>query len=325
MNISKSKAEICELGQSYIAKELTEIKRLSSSLEDSFADACLAILACTGKVIVFGVGKSGHIGKKIAATLASTGTPAFFMHLTEAIHGDLGGITTGDVAMIISNSGNANELNVVMPQLNVKQIPVIGITGKTDSYLYQKSQVALHLSVEQEACPLGLAPTSSTTNTLILGDALALTVMTLRGFNQNDFAASHPAGALGSRLLTRVVDLVSDLHRQAQCSPESSLQETIHLMCQTGLGLIAVVEQNTLLGVFSDGDLRRAFERGVNINVPIRELMNQKFTRIPHHLLCYDALTLMRDKGISALPVLDENAECIGVMNMHTIHRAGIF
>lgn len=316
---------IRDIAVGVINKELEQAHRLISHIDQAFTQACRAIEQCRGKVIVSGIGKSGHIGKKIAATLASTGTPSFFIHLAEALHGDLGMVGGDDLVLLISNSGEASELKTMLPVLKEKSVVVIAMTGDTNSYLARNSEYVLCLAADEEACPLGLAPSSSAVNTLVLGDALALTVMTMRGFDQQDFALSHPAGALGNRLLRRVNQLIDKPQHQACCCPETSLMDAIGIMCQTGFGLIAVVEQASVIGVFTDGDLRRALNARYAMSVAIKQVMNRHFTSIQADELCSHALSIMQEKSITALPVLTENNTFCGVINLNTIHQAGIY
>ncbi|SIN87098.1 KpsF/GutQ family sugar-phosphate isomerase [Salinivibrio sp. ES.052] len=320
-----TKKEVINIGKSVVKHELEQAMRLYSSISTSFVDAATSLLQCKGKVIISGVGKSGHIGKKIAATLASTGTPSFFVHPTEALHGDLGMIGEADVVIMISNSGSSNELQTMRTLIEVQKITTIVITSNLDSPLARKCDIKLDISTSEEACPLGLAPTSSTTNTLLLGDALALTIMTMRKFDQNDFALSHPAGALGSRLITRIVHLIEDKHQQAFCSPDTELQDAITIMCQTGLGLITIIDNSKhVLGVFTDGDLRRAFAKGCYHKTKMSLLVQRGPLVISSSRLCTEALALMHRHGVTAIPAVDNNSCFTGVINQHTIHRAGI-
>lgn len=249
---------IIDLGKRVIETELNEAKALLTRLDERFSESCQAVLNCQGKVIISGIGKSGHIGKKIAASLASTGSPAFFVHPAEALHGDLGMISEGDLVVLISYSGEASEFKTMVPLIAQKGIQIIAMTGNPQSYLAEHCDFLLNVGVTQEACPLGLAPTTSTVNTLIIGDALAITTMQMRHFDQHDFARSHPGGSLGARLLTRLDQLIEHQHSSARCTPETTLSEAIGLLCETGLGLLAVVSEQRVVGVFTDGDLRRA-------------------------------------------------------------------
>ncbi|TDE24492.1 KpsF/GutQ family sugar-phosphate isomerase [Vibrio owensii] len=325
MHKQHSTEDICQLGRGVIEQELDQARLLLDSLTTSFAEACKAILNCEGKVIITGIGKSGHIGKKIAATFASTGSPAFFVHPAEALHGDLGMARQGDVVILISNSGEANEFKMMVPLLKRQKITTIGVTANLNSFLAKECDITLDIAAKKEACPLGLAPTASATNTLLLGDAIGITVMTMREFDQNDFALSHPAGSLGSRLLTNVGQLLDAQHKSAHCSPNATLQDAVSVMCQTGYGLIAIAEQGNLRGVFTDGDLRRAFAQGVTPSTAIKSLVKPGAITVQHSSLCVDALALMSENAITALPVLTEDGVFVGVINQHTIQKAGIY
>ncbi|MCU8515809.1 KpsF/GutQ family sugar-phosphate isomerase [Vibrio vulnificus] len=325
MHKQYSQDDICQLGRSVIEQELDQARLLLDSLDAPFSTACEAILNCPGKVIITGIGKSGHIGKKIAATFASTGSPAFFVHPAEALHGDLGMACQGDVVILISNSGEANEFKMMVPLLKRQNIITIGVTANLNSFLAKECHITLDIAAKKEACPLGLAPTASATNTLLLGDALGITVMTMRDFNHNDFALSHPAGSLGSRLLTNVEQLLDEQHKSAFCSSEATLQDAVDVMCKTGFGLIAIVNQGNLQGVFTDGDLRRAFANGVTANMPISNWIKKDAFSVQQSSLCIDALTLMSENAISALPVLSDDGMFVGVVNLHTIQKAGIY
>lgn len=322
--ISEKNERLCFIATEVIRKELTQAKRLIEHIDQTFALACQSIGSCKGKVIVSGIGKSGHIGKKIAATLASTGTPSFFIHAAEALHGDLGMVGSDDQLLMISNSGEASEFKVMLPVLRRKSVPVIAMTGNKKSYLAKNSTYTLSIASDEEACPLGLAPTSSAVNTLVLGDALALTIMTIRGFNRHDFALSHPAGALGSRLLTTVSQLIDDTHKAAFCAPETTISDAIRVMCQTGLGLLAIVKEQKVIGVFTDGDLRRALSASHDLSECIKTVMTTSFTQIAQDQLGSKALDIMHQKGITALPVSDKSGHFYGVMNMNTLQKAGI-
>ncbi|MGV2986772.1 KpsF/GutQ family sugar-phosphate isomerase [Vibrio sp. E150_011] len=317
--------EICRTATTIIEREIKHASQLIGGINDNFANACHSIAGCKGKVIISGIGKSGHIGKKIAATLASTGTPSFFVHLAEALHGDLGMIEKSDIVIFISNSGQANELKTILPLLAIKMITTIAITCRTDSYLSKESTFTLPIAIEEEACPLGLAPSSSAVNTLILGDALALTVMTMKGFGKADFARSHPAGTLGAQLLTQIKQLLKETHRLAYCKAETSLMEAVHVMCKTGLGLIAVVDGEHVIGVFTDGDLRRSLNDKVSLDNGIGTVMTRQFHSLNENDLCSNATHTMNHHTISALPVTNNAGKYVGVINLSTIHEAGIY
>ncbi len=325
MDSDKNEEDIRNIAIGVINKELEQASRLITHIDKDFTQACRDIVQCKGKVVVSGIGKSGHIGKKIAATLASTGTPSFFIHLAEALHGDLGMVGEDDLILLISNSGEASELKIMLPALKLKPIVVVAVTGDTHSYLARNSTHVLCIAADEEACPLGLAPSSSAVNTLVLGDALALTVMTIRGFNKHDFALSHPAGSLGNRLLLKVSQLVEETNQSAFCNTDTRLIDAISIMCQTGFGLIAVMEDSTIVGVFTDGDLRRALHTGHEMNTSMKQVMNTEFISVQEQDLCSSALDIMQEKSITALPVLNSSMAFCGVINLNSIHKAGIY
>ena len=305
--------------------EAEAIASLESRLDENFTRACDLMLNCKGRVIVSGMGKSGHIARKIAATLASTGTPAFFVHPGEAGHGDLGMIISEDVVVGISYSGSSTELMTLLPVIKRLGVPLIGISGNTQSPLAKESDVHLNIEVGTEACPLNLAPTSSTTLTLVLGDCLAIALLEKRGFTAEDFAFSHPSGALGKKLLLKVKDIMHSGSDVPECRPEQPLKEALMVMTSKGLGITLVVEQDKLLGVFTDGDLRRVFESNVDMrSTPMSELMTPNPKTIPQDLLAAQALGLMEDMKITAVVVVDEADQPVGVLHMHDILRAGV-
>lgn len=316
--------EVIDYASKIISVEIAEAKKLLNRLDDGFFRAVSNIVTCKNKIIVSGIGKSGHIGKKMAATLASTGSPAFFVHPAEALHGDLGMITKGDLVILISNSGESTEFKTMLPILRERGVSIIGMTGRTSSYLAKNSDCVINIAIDSEACPLGLAPTSSAVNTLIMGDALAITAMKIRKFDSIDFAQSHPAGALGAKLLTTVGNVISDYEPNVLCQPEQSLAEAISVLCESGKGLIAICRQNTLVGVFTDGDLRRALANGATLSDKVEQYMTTNAKRTHANAKAYDALNIMLDSAISALPVVNEVADCIGVISISDIHRRGI-
>lgn len=318
-------ANFCELAQAVIQTEIAALDHLSTLLDEQFDHACELILSCTGRVIVTGMGKSGHIGSKIAATLASTGTPAFFVHPGEASHGDLGMILANDIVIALSNSGTSDEILAILPTLRRQQIPIIAITSNPQSALAKASTCHLNIGVTKEACPLGLAPTSSTTATLVLGDALAVALLQVRGFTAADFARSHPAGRLGKRLLVHVRDIMHEGAEVPKVSPTADLSSTILAMTKHGFGLTTVVDnEDKLLGVFTDGDLRRTFEKGTSFfSEPVSALMTTPCQRITPNQLAVDALNQMQRYSITALPVV-HNEQVIGIIHMHDLLKAGI-
>ena len=306
--------------------ESDAVTALSQRLNQDFIKACELILACPGRIIVTGMGKSGHIGKKIAATLASTGTPSFFVHPGEANHGDLGMITKQDIVLAISYSGTSNEILTLLPLLKRSGIKIISMTGNPQSTLAEVAEAHLNIAVETEACPLDLAPTASTTATLVLGDALAIALLEARGFTEEDFAFSHPGGALGRKLLLRVVDIMHTGDQIPRVLANASLGEALLTMTEKGFGMTTVVdEKNQLLGIFTDGDLRRTIDRGISLSgASISEVMNRTPKTISNKALPAEALKMMEDLKITALVVCDEHSHPIGVLHMHDLLRAGV-
>jgi arabinose-5-phosphate isomerase len=286
----------------------------------------MLILQCKGRVVVSGMGKSGHIGGKIAATLASTGTPAFFMHPAEASHGDLGMITAEDVVIALSNSGESDELLNILPTIKRLGAKVIGITGKATSTLAKEPDIHLSAEVSQEACPLGLSPTASTTATLALGDALAVCVLDYRDFSAEDFAKSHPGGSLGRKLVTRVKDIMRTDDAVPYVLDSALLSEALVEMTEKSLGLTAVVnQQHVLVGIFTDGDLRRAFAKEVNpTSTKVAEVMHQPPNTITADKLAAGAVEMMEQKKINGLLVVDEIGKLVGAFNMHDLLKAKI-
>lgn len=313
-------------GRRTVRLEQEAVAALEERIGDDFVRACQLILACKGRVVVTGMGKSGHVGHKIAATLASTGTPAFFVHPGEASHGDLGMITRGDLVIAISNSGNSPEILTMLPILKRLRIPMITMTGKPNSPLAEAAEVSLDIRVASEACPLDLAPTSSTTVTLVMGDALAVALLEARGFTAEDFALSHPGGILGRRLLLRVSDLMHGGERMPKVQPDTSLLNALGEISAKGLGMTTVVGHNgELLGVFTDGDLRRAVDKGHDIRqVTIENIMTRNPTSVRSDALAAEALTIMENRKITALVVTDEQSLAVGVIHMHDLLRAGL-
>lgn len=306
-----------------IRTEQRALELLIDELDERFVNACQTILNCSGRVVVTGMGKSGHIGRKIAATFASTGTPAFFMHPGEAGHGDLGMLVQGDVLIAISNSGESDEIRMLLPVVKQLNIPLISISRDKRGILPRSADIALTLGLSEEACPLGLAPTSSTTATLALGDALAVALLHARGFTSHDFALSHPAGALGRRLLMRVSDIMHTDHLPV-VHHQSSLNETLLVMTSGRLGLAVVVDDDgKVVGIFTDGDLRRKLAEHTNLTVEIQTLMTKTPKSIDQQMRASDALSLMNENAISQLLVLKDR-QLIGVISIHDILKAGI-
>lgn len=306
--------------------EARAIDALSPKLTGSFAAACRICLACHGRVVVTGMGKSGHIAGKIAATLASTGTPAFFLHPAEAGHGDLGMITRSDVLLALSNSGETPELVLLLPHLKRLAVPLIVLTGKPDSTLGRAAAVMLDVGVPEEACPLNLAPTASTTATLAMGDALAVAVLEARGFTRQDFARSHPGGALGRRLLLHVEDLMRSGESVPRVAPGASLAAGLLEMSRKGLGMTVVVgSEDRIVGVFTDGDLRRSLDKQIDVHQTLMgEVMTAPGKRIGPRELAAEAVHLMELHRITALPVADAHGRLLGALNIHDLMRAGV-
>lgn len=299
---------------------------LSSTLGPPFAAACRHILGTNGRVVVTGMGKSGHIAGKIAATLASTGTPAFFVHPGEASHGDMGMITASDCVIALSNSGNTHEILTLLPLIKRLGIPLISMTGSDTSELAQAADVRLLASVETEACPLNLAPTSSTTAALVMGDALAIAILEARGFTAEEFAFSHPGGALGKRLLLRVADVMVSGSDIPTVTPTAALADAIAEMTQKGLGMTTIAsDDRQLLGIFTDGDLRRAVKNGTDLRATsLTEAMTADARTIHQELLAAEAMALMERHQISALVVVDDQNTIIGIVTLLALLKAGL-
>jgi arabinose-5-phosphate isomerase len=309
-----------------ITIERDAVSDLLSRINLSFDKACEAMLSCEGRVVVTGMGKSGHIANKIAATLASTGTPSFFVHPGEASHGDLGMITKQDVVLAISNSGNTDEIVTILPLIKRMGAPLISMTGNTNSILATQSDVHLDISIKEEACPLGLAPTSSTTVALVLGDAIAVALLEAKGFSEKDFAFSHPGGSLGRKLLLTVENLMHTGDRVPRVMSGTKLDEGLLEISRKGFGLTAVInEEGVILGLFTDGDLRRAFEEKLLLHeTAIDQLMTQHCKTIRADALAAEALKTMEDYKITGLLVADKNSKLVGVIHMHDLLRAGV-
>lgn len=313
-------------GQRTVAMETQAVSDLHDRIDQSFITACETLLACDGRVVVTGMGKSGHIANKIAATLASTGTPAFFVHPGEASHGDLGMITKNDVVLALSNSGNTAEVITLLPLIKRLGIPLISMTGDPNSALAQAAVANLDVSIAEEACPLNLAPTTSTTVTLVMGDALAIALLESRGFSAEDFAFSHPGGALGRKLLLRVSDIMHADNEVPRVAPETPLQNALLEMTAKGFGITTVTNnKGKLLGVFTDGDLRRIIDSKTDIStVKIDSVMTKNPKTVKHDMLAAEALTIMEKASITAVVVEDASNHPIGVLHMHDILRAGV-
>ncbi len=323
---SSDHARLLAVARRALAIEARAVEALMERLDGRFAAACEVCLACQGRVVVTGMGKSGHIARKIAATLASTGTPAFFLHPAEASHGDLGMITRTDAVLALSNSGETRELLLLLPHLKRLAIPLIVMTGKVDSTLGRAAGVVLDASVPEEACPLNLAPTASTTATLAMGDALAVAVLEARGFTKQDFAQSHPGGSLGRQLLLHVEEIMRSGEALPRVGPATPLGEGLLEMSRKGLGMTVIVDAgNRVLGVFTDGDLRRALDRHVDVHTAtMSEVMTSPCKTISPRELAAEAVHLMEVHRITALPVADEHGCLIGALNVHDLFRAGV-
>ncbi|MEO7052590.1 MAG: KpsF/GutQ family sugar-phosphate isomerase [Rhodanobacter sp.] len=325
--INPSPDAIIRSARTVITTEAAAIAALEPRIGSNFVQACRLILACRGRVVVSGMGKSGHVARKIAATLASTGTPAFFVHPGEASHGDLGMIQPEDVVLAISYSGETDELLFILPMIKRQGIPLIAITGKPGSSLAREAEVHLDGKISSEACPLGLAPTASTTVALVLGDALAIALLEARGFTADDFARSHPAGALGRRLLLHISDVMHSGDDVPRVSPDATLSAALVEMTRKQLGMTAVVDaEQRLLGVFTDGDLRRALD-DVDVNLrgaSVSELMTRGPKTIGAERLAAEAAQLMEKHQIHALLVVDEDQRVVGALNIHDLLRARV-
>ena len=306
--------------------EADAVRVLTERVGSDFVRACTLLWECRGRVVVLGMGKSGHIGNKIAATLASTGTAAFFVHPAEASHGDIGMMTAQDVAIVISNSGETSELLTLMPVVKRLAIPVIAMTGKPASTLARAADVVLDVSVPLEACPLNLAPTASTTATLAMGDALAVAVLEARGFTEEDFARSHPGGSLGRRLLLHVADVMRTGENLPRVQPDATLRDGLLEMSAKGLGMTTIVDtEKHLLGVFTDGDLRRTLDRNLDLHgIHMRDVMTANPKSVQPQMLAAEAVHLMETARITALPVVDESHRLVGALNVHDLFRAGV-
>ena len=309
-----------------IALEQSAVSSLSDRIDDGFFEACRLILDCEGRVIVMGIGKSGHIANKIAATLASTGTPAHFVHAAEASHGDIGMVTDRDIVIAISNSGTTSEIESILPVLKRKGITIISMTGNPESILAKEATANLDTSVEQEACPLGLAPTTSTTAALVMGDALAMALLEARGFTAEDFAFSHPGGNLGRRLLLKVSDIMHDGDEIPRVDENTSVRDSLLEISAKKLGMTTVTSADgTVLGIFTDGDLRRFLDDNRDIqNTPISTVMTASFKSITANALASEAAKIMQDNEIYTLVVKDEQDAFFGIITMHDLLKANV-
>ncbi len=314
-----------QTAQDVLKTEIEGLQQLHQYLDEQFTLACQTILNNRGKVIVMGMGKSGHIGNKIAATLASTGTSAFFVHPGEAAHGDLGMITTNDIVIAISNSGESSEILGLFPVLKRLNVPIISMTGKPNSNMAKLADIHLCIKVPKEACPIQLAPTTSTTATLVMGDALAMALMQARGFSSEDFALSHPGGALGRQLLLKLSDIMHSGDDLPKVSPDALVKDALMEISKKGLGMTAIVNsQNQILGIFTDGDLRRLLNQRIDIHTTaIAEVMTSSPTTLSANMLAVEGVNLMQHNSISGL-LLTDGDQLVGAVNMHDLLRAGV-
>ena len=316
----------CTLGLAVIETEAAAIFELTQRIDERFDNACKLLLACKGRIVVTGMGKSGHIGKKIAATLSSTGSPAFFMHPSEALHGDLGMITADDTLLALSNSGNTAELIALLPRIKRLGVPLITLTGNPLSPLAENATINLDVSIKQEACPLGLAPTTSTTVALVMGDAIAVALLQARGFTAEDFARSHPGGTLGRKLLLKIDELYHHGDALPVIHEDKSIRDALIEVSLKKLGMTCVVNSaGKLTGIFTDGDIRRSLTQADDINqTPLNSVMTTHPQCIKKGMLAAEALSLMQNKSITALVVVNDENQPIAVLHIHDLLRAGV-
>ena len=317
----------CTLGLAVIETEAQAVFELTHRIDARFEKACELLLACKGRIVVTGMGKSGHIANKIAATFSSTGSPAFFMHPGEASHGDLGMITRHDTVVAISHSGNTHEIVTILPLLKRLEVPLITLTGNVESILAKTADVNLDVSIKQEACPLGLAPTTSTTVSLVMGDALAIALLQVRGFSAEDFALSHPGGTLGKKLLLRIDELCHKGDQLPLTNQNATISEALIEVTDKKLGMTCVIDNHGfLLGVYTDGDVRRTLTRQFDINTTqIKEVMTTNARTINKGMLAAEALAIMQKYSITSLVVIDENNRPHAVLHLHDLLKAGVF
>ncbi|HEY9134609.1 MAG TPA: KpsF/GutQ family sugar-phosphate isomerase [Pseudomonadales bacterium] len=312
-------------GKKVIEVEARALSSLVDRIDARFDQACERLLSCKGRIVVTGMGKSGHIGKKLAATFASTGTAAFFVHPGEAGHGDLGMITADDLVLAISYSGNTDEIITLLPIIKRLGVPLISLTGAPRSRLAEFADINLDVSVAEEACPLGLAPTASTTATLAMGDALAIALLEARGFTTEDFAMSHPAGTLGRKLLLMVQDVMRTGNNIPKVNPEATISNALVEISAKGLGMTAIVDGQQLKGVFTDGDLRRSLDQGYDLmSTTITDVMTSSCKTVKPHDLAAEAVKIMETNKVTGLLVLDDQQQLVGVLNIHDLFRAGV-
>jgi len=317
----------CKLGLAVIETEAQAVFELTQRIDQHFEKACELLLACKGRIVVSGMGKSGHIGNKIASTFSSTGSPAFFMHPGEASHGDLGMITRQDTVLAISNSGNTHELLILLPLLKRLEVPLITLTGNPESTLAKAADVNIDLSIRQEACPLGLAPTTSTTVALVMGDALAIALLQARGFSAEDFALSHPGGILGKRLLLRIDEICHQGDELPLVNEHVTIREALLEVTAKKLGMTCVIDAHgCLAGIYTDGDVRRTLTQQFDIDTtPLKDVMTRNCRTIERGVLAAEALALMQKYRITSLVIVDEAKRPSAVIHLHDLLRAGVF
>ena len=317
----------CTLGLAVIETEAQAVFELTQRIDARFEKACQLLLACKGRIVVTGMGKSGHIANKLAATFSSTGSPAFFMHPGEASHGDLGMITRQDIVVAISHSGNTHEIVTILPLLKRLEVPLITLTGNTESILAKSADVTLDVSIKSEACPLGLAPTTSTTVSLVMGDALAVALLQARGFSAEDFALSHPGGTLGKKLLLRIDDLCHKESNLPLTSEKATISEALIEVTEKKLGMTCVVNSHGyLVGVYTDGDIRRTLTSQYDINTTqLKDVITGNCRTIPMGMLAAEALAIMQKHSITSLVVVDAENRPEAVLHLHDLLRAGVF
>ncbi len=317
---------VTEIAKAVIQTEADSILLLKDRIDQKFDEACHLLAACKGKVILIGMGKSGHIAKKIASTLSSTGTPSFYIHPGEAGHGDLGVIAGNDIVIMISYSGESDEMISLLPGIKRINVPIISMTGNSNSSIGMSSQFHLDVSIKKEACPNNLAPTSSTTAALVIGDAIAISLININNFSSDDFAMSHPSGTLGRRLLTFVSSIMKTGKDIPIVSVETSLLDSLLVMSQKTLGMVLIADNNKLIGIFTDGDLRRAIESNINFQeLTIKEIMTRNCKSIGANEPALKALEMMEKFSLNSLPVVDPNNQIVGALNMHTLMQAKLF
>ena len=323
MPVGKS---IIDIAKDVIQTEANSVLKLKERINQNFDEACQILKNCMGKVVLIGMGKSGHIAKKISSTLASTGTPAFYLHPAEAGHGDLGMISHNDVVIMISYSGESDEIISLLPGIKRMNVPIISMTGNANSLIASSSDFHLDISVDNEACPNNLAPTSSTTVTLVMGDAIAVSLMSLNNFTSDDFAMSHPSGTLGRRLLTLVSSIMKSGKDIPKVTKEMLLIDSLLVMSEKALGMVLIAENEKLMGIFTDGDLRRALESNVDFQkLTIQDVMTKNCKSIEPQKPALIAMQLMEKYSLNSLPVVDSSNNIVGAINMHTLIQAKLF